>query len=173
MWLWKRLVESACIVGEIITVIFNNSGAIDIAYTPPDASESTKGIIEIATSAEVLAGTDTTKAVTSDTLNDALVSALDSYAPKNTPIVLKTESYTLALTDNYSLNKCLSASDIIITIPLNSNVAFPIGSELIFVRYGTGEVTFTPAVDVTLYSSGSKRTINMQYEFVTLLGSLG
>ena len=104
-------------------------------------------------------------------------------APKNTPIVLKTESYTLALTDNYSLNKCLSASDIIITIPLNSNVAFPIGSELIFVRYGTGEVTFTPAVGVTLYSSGSKRTINMQYEFVTLkkmatdewilLGSLG
>jgi len=116
---------------------------------------------------------------TTNTKNDAL----DSYAPKNTPIVLKTESYTLALTDNYSLNKCLSASDIIITIPLNSNVAFPIGSELIFVRYGTGEVTFTPAVDVTLYSSGSKRTINMQYEFVTLkkmatdewilLGSLG
>lgn len=126
---------------------------------------------------------DNTKAVTSDTLNDALVSALDSYVPKNTPIILKTESYTLALTDNYSLNKCLSASDIIITIPLNSNVAFPIGSELIFVRYGTGGVTFTPAVGVTLYSSGSKRTINMQYEFVTLkkmatdewilLGSLG
>lgn len=165
-----------CEVNEIITVIFNNSGANVII---PNASESTKGIIEIATSAEVLAGTDTTKAVTSNTLNDAL----DSYAPKNTPIILKTESYTLALTDNYSLNKCLSASDIIITIPLNSNVAFPIGSELIFVRYGTGEVTFTPAVGVTLYSSGSKRTINMQYEFVTLkkmatdewilLGSLG
>lgn len=107
----------------------------------------------------------------------------NTYAPKNTPIVLKTESRTLALTDNYSLNKCLSASNIIITIPLNSNVVFPVGSELIFVRYGTGEVTFTPTAGVTLYSSGSKRTINMQYEFVTLkkmatdewilLGSLG
>lgn len=201
----KITFESACEAGEIITVIFNNSGAVDVAYTPadasntvkgvvkvgsninvtdgvisvPNASSTVKGVIELATPEEVLAGTDNTKAVTSDTLNDAL----DSYAPKNTPIVLKTESYTLALTDNYSLNKCLSASDIIITIPLNSNVAFPIGSELIFVRYGTGEVTFTPAVDVTLYSSDSKRTINMQYEFVTLkkmatdewilLGSLG
>lgn len=176
----KVTLTDACVINEIIIVQFNITNTNVII---PDATESTKGIIEIATSAEVLAGTDTTKAVTSDTLNDALVSALDSYAPKNTPIILKTESYTLALTDNYSLNKCLSASDIIITIPLNSNVAFPIGSELIFVRYGTGEVTFTPAVDVTLYSSDSKRTINMQYEFVTLkkmatdewilLGSLG
>lgn len=82
--------------------------------------------------------------------------------------LLKSASFTLALTDNYDLLKCVSASTITVTIPTNATVAFPVGSEIVIARYGAGAVTFSPASGVTLYSSDSKKSINKQYEFATL-----
>lgn len=44
----------------------------------PDASESAKGVIELATDAEATAGTDTTKAINAKQLKDAKQNAIDS-----------------------------------------------------------------------------------------------
>lgn len=46
------------------------------AGSPPDASATTKGIIEIATLAEVATGTDTTRAVTPEGVKQAFDSAI-------------------------------------------------------------------------------------------------
>ena len=86
----------------------------------------------------------------------------------NTSTVLQTTSYQIALTDVGTLQKCLSASTITIIIPLNSTVAFAVNTEISFIRYGAGAVTFSPASSVTLYSSDSKKSIYKQYEVVTL-----
>ena len=108
----------------------------------------------------------TTRTVNSKALSsDITISQTDVGGAE---ILLKSTSYTLALTDNYKLNKCLSASTITVTIPLNSVVAFPVGSEIVLARYGAGAVTLSATSGVTLYSSDSKKSINKQYEFATL-----
>lgn len=89
-------------------------------------------------------------------------------ADKNTNTILQTVSYTLALTDVATIQKCLSASTITVTIPLNSVVAFPINTEIVLARYGAGAVSVAATGGVTIYSSDSKKSINKQYEAVTL-----
>lgn len=37
-----------------------------------------------------------------------------------------------------------------VTIPLNSSVAFPIGSQIVIAQYGSGQTTIAGAVGVTL-----------------------
>lgn len=59
------LVTSDILAGQIITVVYDGTNfQIISSILPADASETVKGIIQIATSAEVTAGTDTLKAVT-------------------------------------------------------------------------------------------------------------
>ena len=52
--------------------VADENGDIDSGWLK-DASASVKGVVELATSAEVLAGTDTTRAVTPDTLTDKIL----------------------------------------------------------------------------------------------------
>ena len=78
-------------------------------------------------------------------------------------IVSATASKTLALTDAGSFQQVNSTSAITITIPTNANVAFPTGTEIEFVRWNTGTVTFAGASGVTLVSVDSKKTIRARY----------
>ena len=84
------------------------------------------------------------------------------------PVVDRSTSYTLALSDRGTLQKCASASEIVVTIPLNANVTFPLYTEITFVEYGTGNIKFTPASGVSLLSADGKRSIDKQYQTVVL-----
>jgi hypothetical protein len=47
--------------------------------------------------------------------------------------------------------------------PFNSNVDFPIGTEIAILRLGTGAVSVSPAGGVTLVSDDNKRKIKTRY----------
>lgn len=83
--------------------------------------------------------------------------------------VTKSASFTPVLTDLGFLILCSSASLINVTVPLNLDVAFPVGSQLVFARHGVGAVTFVPTLGVSILSSDSKKSINKQYEVGTLV----
>jgi hypothetical protein len=71
--------------------------------------------------------------------------------PSRTPIIAKTDSYTLsALTERDSLIEVAKASATTITIPLNSAVAFPVGTSLDILQTSTGQVTIAGAAGVTV-----------------------
>jgi hypothetical protein len=71
--------------------------------------------------------------------------------PSRTPIIQKTASYTLsALTERDDLIEMDSASATTLTIPLNSAVAFPIGTSLDILQTGTGQVTIAGDAGVTV-----------------------
>ena len=74
-----------------------------------------------------------------------------------------TADATLALTDAGKFIKINSSSAVTVTIPLNSSVAFPAGTEIEFCRYGTGTVTFAGASGVTIVSLDSELTISDRY----------
>lgn len=83
------------------------------------------------------------------------------------PLISKTASYTFTLADADKFFYMNSATAYTFTIPLNSAVAYPVGTELHMARYGTGEVSVAITYDGTIVSEGSKKRINSQYQVVT------
>lgn len=84
------------------------------------------------------------------------------------PTAAKTANYTFVLGDANGFIYSNSASALTFTIPLNSSVAYPTGTEIHIMRYGTGEISISPTSGVTLVSEGSKRRINAQYQAASL-----
>jgi hypothetical protein len=77
-------------------------------------------------------------------------------------------SYTLQLSDNNTVIEMNNASANTITIPLNSSVAFPIGSSIDIFQTGVGQTTITPAEGVTIKSSNSETKLTGQYSGSTI-----
>lgn len=64
-----------------------------------------------------------------------------------TPVV---GAYTLALADDGTIIEKNDSSGATVTIPLNSSVAFPIGTQIVIIQTGTGQTTIAGAVGVNL-----------------------
>ena len=83
-------------------------------------------------------------------------------------------TYTFVLTDaNNELMEFNNASAITLTIPLNSSVPFPIGSQISLLQTGAGQVSVTVTSGVTLNVSPSAGTntgkLRAQWSFATLI----
>lgn len=72
-------------------------------------------------------------------------------------------TYTLVATDAAKLVTLTNAAAITLTVPPNSSVAFPIGSQVLLYQGGAGQVTITAGAGVTIRSQGSKLKITGQY----------
>lgn len=77
-------------------------------------------------------------------------------------------SYTFVLTDARKMVTGNNASAITWTIPLNSSVAFSIGTRIDLLQLGAGQISISPTGGVTLNSSGAKRKLTGQYSGATL-----
>lgn len=64
-----------------------------------------------------------------------------------TPIV---GAYTLQLTDDGKYIEKNDSSGVTVTIPLNSSVAFPVGTQIVVIQTGAGQTTFAGAAGVTV-----------------------
>lgn len=78
-------------------------------------------------------------------------------------------SYTLVLTDINKLVETNVATANNLTVPLNSTVAFPIGTKIDVVQYGAGQTTFVATVGVTIRSTNNWLKMNAQYGAATLV----
>jgi hypothetical protein len=84
------------------------------------------------------------------------------------PII--TTSYTLALTDAHKLITLNNSSNVTVTIPLESSVAFQVGDQVNLLQIGTGQVSVDGAtVAVAIRSQGNKYKLNGQYAAGTLV----
>jgi hypothetical protein len=81
----------------------------------------------------------------------------------------KATSYTLVLGDAYELIEMEVSSANTLTIPTNASVPFPLGTQILVSQLGTGQTTITPAVGVTIRSSGGKTKTAAQYSMCTLI----
>jgi hypothetical protein len=80
-------------------------------------------------------------------------------------------AYTFVLADAETLIFYNGASAANFTVPLNSSVAFPVGTQINVLQYGYagGIITFVGAGGVTLYSEGSKFKTKGQFAIATLI----
>jgi hypothetical protein len=81
----------------------------------------------------------------------------------------QTASYTLVLTDADKIVEMNVASANNLTVPLNSSVAFPTGTQILLAQYGAGQTTVVPTGGVTIRSGGAKLKLNTQYSGATLV----
>jgi len=99
----------------------------------------------------------------------ALVAAIALKVDKAQTINAQTgTSYTFVLTDDSKLVTLSNASAITLTVPINSSVAFPVGTHIDLVQIGAGQVTVTQTVGVTVNAAPSK-LFRAQYSAATLI----
>lgn len=72
-------------------------------------------------------------------------------------------SYTLILSDVAKWIYTTSGSSTTVTVPTNASAAFPVGSQVMFLQYGAGQVTIAAAGGVTIRSQGSRLKLSGQY----------
>jgi len=77
-------------------------------------------------------------------------------------------TYTLVLTDVSKLVTLSNASAITMTVPLNSSVAYPTGTQILLYNKGAGQVTVAATGGVTIRTS-STLLMREQYSMATLV----
>lgn len=135
------------------------------------------------TSAATVAKVDSTGKIFSydgySTAEVATVSGTQTFTNKTltTPIQTvgtntRTASYVLALSDQSKIIEVNSSSATTIGIPLDATVNFPIGTYIVILQTGTGQVTIDPAIgiptSVTVNSTPGLKT-RTQWSMVTLI----
>jgi hypothetical protein len=81
----------------------------------------------------------------------------------------QTASYTLVLSDSNKLVEMNVATANNLTVPLNSSVAFPIGTQIDVIQYGAGQTSIVATGGVTIRSTNSWLKINARYGAVSLI----
>jgi len=114
-----------------------------------------------------------------DTSNDGASSGLDAdlldgqhgsyYAPATPAISSQTASYTLVIGDAGDVVEVSNGSANTVTVPPNSSVAFPVGTQIVVVQQGAGATTIAAGAGVTLRSKDSNLSIDGQYASVALV----
>jgi len=87
---------------------------------------------------------------------------------KNASINTQTASYTLVITDASKVVEMNVASANNLTVPPNSSVGFPIGTQIDISQLGAGQTTVVAGAGVTIRSSGAKLKITGQYSGAVL-----
>lgn len=79
-----------------------------------------------------------------------------------------TSSYTLLLSDDSKIVEIASATAVNLTVPLNSSVAFPIGTAITILQTGAGQITVVPVSGVTVNATPGLK-IRTQWSAASLI----
>ena len=78
-------------------------------------------------------------------------------------------SYTLVLPDKSKVIEMGVGSGNTLTVPLNSSVQFPIGTQIVVLQVGTGQTTITPATAGVTINATPGLKLRTQWSSATLL----
>jgi hypothetical protein len=163
--------ENAAITGATKTKItYDSKGLVTAgadATTADIADSSNKRYV---TDAQLTVIGNTSGTNSGDNATNSQYSGLD--AAKTNKLITtnrQTASYTLVLSDADKLVEMNVGSANNLTIPLNSSVAFPTGTQILLAQYGAGQTTVVATSGVTVRSNGGKLKLNVQYSGATLI----
>ena len=138
------------------------NGAVELYHDDVKKLETTADGVTV--TGKITGLTDPTDA--QDAATKAYVDAnLDTLVTTNT----QSSSYILVLSDRDQIVEMSSASNTTLTVPPNSSVAFPVGSQVMVARGDTGTVEILAGTGVTINSSNGNRFLQYQYSGATLV----
>lgn len=149
--------------------IWQQIGAVMTAtVTSVSSADNTWLTVANGTTTPVLTVVSAPKLATARTINGVAFDGTANILLDQAINTISDAAYTLVLTDDQKLIKAPFTTGRNVTVPPNSSVAFPIGTQIDLIQYGAGAVTFAPGSGVTIRSRGSLLTTNGQYTGVTL-----
>ena len=163
--------ENAAITGATKTKITYDAKGLVTAgadATTVDIADSTDK--RYVTDAQLTVIGNTSGTNSGDNATNSQYSGLD--AAKTNKLITtnrQTASYTLVLSDADKLVEMNVGSANDLTVPLNSSVAFPTGTQILLAQYGAGQTTIVPTSGVTVRSNDGKLKLNVQYSGATLI----
>jgi len=98
----------------------------------------------------------------------ATATAATTYAPLNLVTSAQTASYTLVLADAADIVEISNASANNLTVPLNSSVAFPVGTQINILQTGAGQTTVVATGGVTINATPGLK-LRTQWSSATLI----
>ncbi len=131
---------------------------------------SNKPITTLPSITPPLSGSEPIETVQGGVSKKCTAQQIADLAPVN-PTVSSTgsASYPLVLLDDQNYIRFTSSSPVTLTVPANASVAFDVGDTISFEQAGTGTVTVSAAVGVTINSNGGSSVTNGQFAVATLI----
>lgn len=138
-------------LGTVLTVIQEGAGAITFA---PGAGVTLNSPAGVLTSKGQNACVQLVQVAANswDVIGDLLGSGLKAINSQTGT------TYTTVLGDMSAIVSQSNAAAITTTIPPNSSVAYPVGTELYFIQAGAGQITLAPGAGVTLNNASTLKT---------------
>ena len=150
-----RLSAPSSVASDITVTLPSAAGTV--ITTADAASASASGIVELATDAETLAGTDTDRAVTP-------AGAASVYLKGEQAFNAQTgTTYTLAASDIRKVVSLNNGSAITVSFPQDSDATIAVGESGDFYMLGAGQATFQAGSGATLRVSGLTAKSRAQY----------
>lgn len=148
-------------------------GIVTAAKLASDSVTTVKIAALAVTTAKIADSAITSAKIADDTIVNADISAtaaIDLGKLADATIDEKSVSYTLALTDkNKFIKMNVTTTANTVTVPTNASVAFPIGSQIHIIQYGSGKTQVIPVSGtVTIYATPGTY-LRAQYSSATLL----
>jgi len=146
---------------------FTNPTAVDTLDSPPhdtqhaDANDAIEAL-------QAKVGVNSSAVATS---HDYKIDALETDVTNINELQFsyQTASYTLVLSDAGKAVQMTVASANNLTVPPNSSVAFPVGTQILVIQQGAGQTTIVAGAGVTLYSKDSNLKLSAQWCAATLI----
>jgi hypothetical protein len=136
-------------------IVYNASGVPTSVTETGDVTISDTGVTSIASGVIVNADVSTTAAIDLNKLADASTNA-------------QTTSYTLVLADKNKIVEMGVGSANNLTVPPNSSVAFPVGTQINVLQTGAGQTTVVAGAGVTVNATPGLK-IRAQWSYATLI----
>jgi len=148
------------IPGDVL--VFNGTSWVNAL--PPEVTLETNGILNGSQFLlDLIAGTNVT--ITDNGVGGVTISAT---AGGSTTVNIQTASYVAVLGDANNIVEMNVAGANNFTVPTNASVAFPIGTTLTIIQFGTGQTTLVAAGGVTI-NTASSLTTRVQYSTVCVI----
>lgn len=136
-------------------IVYNSSGVPTSVTETGDITISDTGVTAISSGVIVNADISATAAIDLGKLADVSTNA-------------QTASYTLVLADKNKVVEMGVGSANTLTVPLNSSVAFPVGSQINILQTGSGQTTITATGGVTINATPGLK-MRTQWSYATLI----
>jgi hypothetical protein len=152
----------------------NTNNWIEVGAQVEDGEVTTAKIAALAVTTAKIADSAVTSAKIADgTIVNADVSttaAIDLGKLADATIDEKVASYTLVLTDkNKFIKMSVTSTANTVTVPTNASVAFPIGSQIHIIQYGSGKTQVIPVSGTVILYATPGAYLRAQYSSATLI----
>lgn len=171
-------VQATSLYSSLLSIKNTAESADDLSISHSSASINVHGLSDGA----AVVGTTSTQTLTNKTLENPTISSINGSVSVSGNLSVSgniightefnsqsSSSYTLSLSDDSKIIQMSNSSANTVTVPLNSSVAFPVGTQIMVVQYGVGQTSIAASDPSITINSTPGLKLRAQWSSATLI----